>query len=197
MATPTKRWKLTRWFGRDGNPLRRRSDILEAWLLPAAIAAFLALCPLAAFVTGTLVRADNASAQHAQESWHQVQAVLLTAAPGPQMSDQGANTWVEWTRARWTVNGRPHVGDVPAAADSRAGSTVTVWLTPSGNVRMPPLTPVQVGDRVLAVTFIVLAILAVVLAGLTWLARRVLDRKRLAGWETAWLAVGPRWTRQG
>jgi hypothetical protein len=27
-----------------------------------------------------------------------------------------------------------------------------------------------------------------------WLCRLVLDRRRLAGWESAWAKVGPRWT---
>ena len=29
------------------------------------------------------------------------------------------------------------------------------------------------------------------------LARHALDRRRLAGWETAWARTGPRWTTQG
>jgi hypothetical protein len=38
--------------------------------------------------------------------------------------------------------------------------------------------------------------LAIVLGGLTLLVRRVLDRRRLARWGAAWLAVGPQWSRQ-
>ncbi len=198
MATPTTTWmKLNRRLGRDGNPLRRRSDLIEAWLLPAVIAVFLALCPVVAVVTGAWVHADNAAARHAQLSWHRAEAVLLQAAPGPEMSDNGANSWVVWTLARWTMDGRRHVGDVPAAAKSRAGSTVAVWLDHAGNIRTPPLTAAQVGERVVTATSFVLAGLAVLLAGLAWLARRALDKRRLAGWETAWLAVGPRWSRQG
>ena len=83
MATPTTTWmKLTRRLGRDGNPLRRRSDLIEAWLLPAVIAVFLALCPVVAVVTAAWVHADNAAARHAQLSWHRAEAVLLQAAPG-------------------------------------------------------------------------------------------------------------------
>jgi hypothetical protein len=197
MATPTKTWmNLTRRFGRDGNPLRRRSDLVEAWLLPAAIAVFLALCPLIALVTGAIIRADNAAAQHARQSWHKAEAVLLQPAPGPEMSDSGANTWVVWTPASWTVTGRRHVGLVPALADSRAGSIVTVWLDHSGSERTLPLTTAQLRERIAGTTFIALAILAVLLASLGWLARRAIDRRRLAGWETAWLAVGPRWSHQ-
>ncbi len=198
MATPTTRWlKLSRRLGGDGNPLRRRSDLIEAWLLPAAIALFLALCPVVAVLAGIWVRADNAAARHAQLSWHPADAVLLRAAPGPAMSDDGANSWVVWTLAKWTVDGRRYVGDVPAVAGSRAGSTMTVWLDRTGRVRTPPLTAAQVGGRVGTATWFCLALLAVLLAVLAGLARQILDKRRLAGWETAWLTVGPRWSHQG
>ncbi len=197
MVTPTTTWmKLSRRLGRDGNPLRRRADLIAAWLMPLTIATFLTLCPVAAVVTGAWVRADNAAARHAQLSWHRVEAELLRAAPGPGMTDSGANSWVVWTPARWTVNGQPHTGYVPAPSKSRAGSTLAVWLDQAGNVRTPPLTPVQLGNRVVTATFFTLAILAVLLAGLDWLIRRALDNRRLQAWEAAWLTVGPRWSRR-
>jgi hypothetical protein len=31
---------------------------------------------------------------------------------------------------------------------------------------------------------------------LAWAGRWVLDRRRLAGWEAAWAAVGPHWTKR-
>jgi hypothetical protein len=189
--------RLARRLGRDGNPLRRRSDLIEAWLLPAVIAAFLALAPLVAVGTGVWIRADNAAARQAQLSWHRVPAVLLQAAPGPEMSGNGANTWLVWTPARWTADGRRWLGSVPAPAKTAAGSTVTVWLDPAGKVQTPPLTAAQARDRVAAATVIALAALAVLLAGLGLLARRVLYRRRLAAWQTAWLSVGPNWSRQG
>ena len=197
MATPTPTWmKLARRFGRDGNPLRRRADLIDAWLLPAAIVVFLALCPVVAVAAGALVRADNAAARHDQLSWHRVEAVLQQAAPGPQFADNGANSWLVSTPARWTIDGRRYVGYVPASASSRAGSTVAVWLDQSGRVRTPPPTAAQLGQRVLTATVFALSGLVVLVAGMTWLFRRALDKRRLAGWETAWLAVGPRWSRQ-
>ena len=197
-VTPTTTWmKLARRLGRDGNPLRRRSDIVEAWLLPAALAAFLILGPIVAVVTVAWVHADEGAARHAQLSWHQVDAVLLQAVPGPEMSDYGANGWLAWTPARWTVNGLRHSGEVPAAAGSRAGSAVPVWLDRAGKAHAPPLTAAQLGDRAVTATWIALAILAMLLAGLAGLGKRALDKRRLASWETAWLAVGPRWSHQG
>jgi hypothetical protein len=189
--------RLTHRLRRDRNPLRRRSDLIERWLLPAAIAVFLAASPLVAGTAGLWVRADNAAAEHAQLSWHRVPAVLLQAVPRPEMSDNGANSWVVWTPARWTAAGRQRIASVPALAGTRAGSTVPVWLDRAGNVRVPPLTAAQASDRVVVVTLTAMACLAVLLAGMTLLARRVLDRRRLAGWETAWLSAGPQWSHQG
>ena len=40
------------------------------------------------------------------------------------------------------------------------------------------------------------AALALLLLGLAWLVRRVMDRRRLAAWEADWALTGPRWTRR-
>jgi hypothetical protein len=198
MTTPTTRWtRLTRRLGADRNPLRRPADLIEAWLLPAVIVAFLALGPLAAGAASLWVHAGNAAARQAQRSWHRVPAVLLRAAPGPLMSDNGANTWLVETPARWTSGGRAHTGKIPAAAGSRADAVVPVWLDRAGNVRIPPPTADQVQERVIVVAAAALAALAVLLASLALLARWVLDRRRLAGWDAAWQAVGPQWSRNG
>jgi hypothetical protein len=195
MATTT--WtRVRRRLGFDHNQLRRRSDVIEAWILPGAIALFLALSPLLAVAASAWVHDEYVAAQQAERSWHRVTAVLLQAVPGPLMSNNGANSWVTWTPARWTENGRTHVGQVPADAGSSAGGTVSVWLDSAGNVQAPPLTPRQVGDRVVLAAVIVISSLAGFLTVLALIGRRVLDRRRLASWGTAWLSVGPQWSRR-
>ena len=197
MATPTRTWqKLARRLGRDDNPLRRRADVIEAWLAPVAVIVFLALIPVIFLLTSARVSADNAAVRQAQHSWRAVPAVLLRSAPGPEFSDNGANIWLAWTLARWAADGRQHVGDIPVAASSRAGSTQTVWLDRAGHIQVPPQAPALARDEAAAITLLELAGLAVLLAILARLARRFLDRRRLAGWETGWLAVGPRWSHQ-
>jgi hypothetical protein len=197
MATPTMTWRrLARRLGRDPNPLRRRSDLLDAWLLPVAVVVFLALCPLVAGLTAMWLRAENAATQRAEQSWRPVSAVLLRAAAGPQFTDHGANTWTAWEPARWTVDGRQHTGSIPVPAGSAAGSTQTVWLNSRGQVQVPPLTAGQLGRAIDTAMLISLAGLAVVVSILAVLARWILDRRRLAGWAAGWLAVGPRWSHQ-
>ena len=197
MAMPGATWmKFARRLGGDRNPLRRRSDLLEAWLIPAAIVVFLALSPLVAGLAAIGVRADNAAAQHMQQSWHPVSAVLLRAAPGPAYSDNGGNTWTVWVPARWTVGGRHYTGNIPVPAGSRADSTQTVWLDRAGHVQVPPMNRPELRGALGTGILLALAALAVVVAVATRLFRWLLDRKRMASWETAWLAVGPRWRHQ-
>jgi hypothetical protein len=50
-----------------------------------------------------------------------------------------------------------------------------------------------------SVPAVVLVIVAACGAGMVliicyWACRRALDRRRLAGWESAWALTGPRWT---
>ncbi len=183
-------------LGRDGNPLRRREDLVAGWLLPAWFLAFLALAPLVAAGAGLWVRSGNSSVINAERSWHKLQGVLLRAAPGPEMTDGGANTWTVWTLARWTADGLQHVGAVPAAAKSSAGSEVAVWLDKAGNVEVPPLPSAQLSAYADTAMVIAMAGLAVFLAGLALIASRILDKRRLASWESAWLTTGPRWSGQ-
>jgi hypothetical protein len=194
MATTTKWMKLSRRLGTDGNPLRRGADKIDAWLAPAAVALFLALCPAVALGMSAWAHAGNAAVVRAQQSWQPLKGVLLKAAPGPAESDGGSNIWMVWAPARWTAGGKTVHGQAPVPAGSRAGSTVTVWLNRRGQVEVPPAGPSQVAGLADTATVIGLAALAVLLAGVTWLTRRALDRRRLACWETAWLAVGPRWS---
>lgn len=188
---------MTRRLGFDHNPLRRGSDVFEAWLLPAAIAIFLVLSPFVAGAAGLWVHAENAAAQRVMRSWHRVPAVLLQAAPGPMMSGNGSNAWLVWTPARWTAGGQARTGSVPAPSGTKAGASVPVWLGRAGDVQVPPLTPAGARDRVMIGMSVALAAFALLLAGLALLARRLLDRRRLAGWEAAWLSVGPQWSRHG
>lgn len=198
MTTPTMTWtKLSRRLGSDHNPLRRRSDLIAAWLLPGVLAAFLVLGPLAAGAAAMWVHAGSAAARQAQRSWHRVPAVLLEAAPGPAKPAPGTGTWTVWTPARWTAGGRAQGGLIPAPAGTSSGSTVLVWLDHAGQVTLPPATTGQVRDHVVVAASLALTVLAMLLAAGALVVRRVLDRQRLADWEKAWLSAGPQWTGHG
>jgi hypothetical protein len=180
--------RLLRRLAADGNPLRRRSDVAAAWLLPAAVIAFLALTPLAVAAADALAHAGIASAEQAERSWQQVPATTLEAAPGPAQPAQVSDSWTAWVPARWLVAGQPQTGKIPVPAGTWAGRTVPVWLDPSGQVRIPPLSAGAVRDRVLAAAAMALASLALLLATVAVAVWGALTRRRLASWDTAWLA---------
>jgi hypothetical protein len=195
-ARPTRlRTRLARRLGIDGNPLRRRSDVVAAWLLPLAIVLFFGLCPVIYALIGMRVRADNAAVQRAEATWHQASAELVQGAAGPQQTGSGPK-WTVLAPIRLVENGRAYDANYPVVAGTPADTQVKVWLNRTGSLEVPPLSAAQADDRILADTVVALAAFAVVLAGGAWMTRRLLDRRRLAGWETEWLAVGPRWSRQ-
>ena len=185
---------MARRLGFDHNPLRRRLDVIDGWLLPTVIAAFITLGPLLAGGIGLWMHADNAAAQRAQRSWHEVRAVLLQPVPGPAMSGNGSNSWLVWAPARWTADGRTQTGNVPAPAGTSKDAVVPVWLNRAGHVQVPPLSAGAARDRIVVAALFALASLAVLLTILAALARWLIDRRRLAGWEAAWRSVGPRWS---
>jgi hypothetical protein len=195
MAATTVWTRIARRLGFDHNPLRRRLDLIEGWLLPAAIAGFLVLGPLAATGAGLWVHSDNVSAQRAQRSWHEVSAVLLKPVPGPVTS--GANSWLVSAPARWTADGRQRVGDIPAPAGTSEDAVVPLWFNRAGKVQSPPLTAAGARNRIVVTVLFALAAVAVLLTVVALVIRSMLDRRRIAGWETAWLSVGPQWSRHG
>jgi hypothetical protein len=193
MTTPTMTWtRLTRRLRDDHNPLRRRSDRVEAWLLPAALAAFLVLAPLVAAATIWQVHAANAADTRAQQALHSVPAVLLAAAPGPL--HRHGSSWLVWTPARWTAGGVTRTGQIPVGSGTPAGSRVRVWLTRSGQVRLPPLTPGLARARSLFAASLALAALACALALAARVGQWRLNRRRLSDWAADWLAVEPQWS---
>jgi hypothetical protein len=193
MTTPTMTWtRLTRRLRDDHNPLRRRSDRVEAWLLPAVLAAFLVLAPLVAAATIWQVHAANAADTTAQQSLHPAPAVLLAAAPGPM--HRHGSSWLVWTPARWTAGGITRTCQIPVGAGTPAGSRVRVWLTRSGQVRLPPLTPGLARDRARFAAALALAALAGALALAALAGRWRLNRRRLSDWTVGWLAVEPQWS---
>jgi len=173
------------------NKLRRPSDRIEGAVVLLLSAAF-----LAAVVAAPLFGADIYHSQRAAAArMHPAVAVLTQNGPY-----DGGVTGDGQAMARWPVSdGRQRSGllttqTAPGIWGASAGTRVRVWLTASGVPAEPPP-----GATVVLFTAIVIAISAACGAGIVlilcyWLFRLVLDRRRLAAWESAWALTGPRWT---
>lgn len=176
----------------DRNPLRRASDRLETVVLLVLVIAFLVGAPFIALASTEFALTKAHQAQLAEQaSWHQVPArVLKPALPGG-----GPYATQAEVQARWTApDGKTVTGDIPVPFGTAPGATVRVWVTQDGQLTSPPMQDEQVtGQAYFAGTFSVIG-LAVLLGITGLLARRALDKRRMAGWDAEWRAAGPRWT---
>ncbi len=190
--------RLARRLWMSNNRLRRRTDRIEAWITAGLLVVFLVGAPLSWFAAGRWAEQGVVREQHAQQSWHQVAAVLLEAAPAEPQFEFG----LPWNPAvlvlaHWIgPDGKDQIGQIPVKAGSWAGRTVQVWVDTLGRPTGPPLPPSVLAERVASAKTLAPATLALLLLGLGWLVRRVMDRRRLAAWEADWALTGPRWTRR-
>jgi NADH:ubiquinone oxidoreductase subunit 3 (subunit A) len=192
----TRRAHCARRLGFDRNPLRRRTDRIEAAIRLATMILLLVAVPLAAIAVGRqadLLALRQAHAQRAAE--HEVTAVLLRRAQATGVPDPYTSIQMTFVLARWQpASGPPRSGQVLAPAGAPAGSTVTVWIDASGAITSPPPDHrVIAGDVTIAATVTSMVAILLLLES-NVLARRVLDRKRLSAWDADWRATGPLWS---
>ncbi|GAA1015684.1 hypothetical protein STXM2123_5395 [Streptomyces sp. F-3] len=184
-------WRLRR------NPLRRPTDLLQAWIGLGLLLAVLAAAPVALFLAhDTAFRHYERQAEHQERTWQRTTAVLVHDSPRhPEPGSQQAK------RARYSVTvrltgpdglTRTARADVPAGLP--AGSSVEVWTDPDGRVTGPPMTDAEIRSR--SAGWAILAVLAVCAVGAAvyGLAALVLRRRNLSAWAEDWSRTAPRWT---
>lgn len=188
----------TGWLGRfvrrhrpDRNPLRRGYDRLETAVLTVLVAAFLAAAPFAAQASADAAWSAAHQAQAAQQaSRHQVSAVVLALS-----ADDGYVVAQSEAQVRWTApDGQTRTGNGLVPSDTRIGAIVRVWTDSSGQLTEAPLLGSQVANQAGLGGAGGVATLALTTAAACILTRRMLDRRRMAAWETEWRSTGPRWT---
>lgn len=171
------------------NALRRPADRIEA-----AVIAFLA----AAFVTAAVAAACFAG--HFYQSQHAAAARLRPVVAVLSQRGPMAATPAATTRARWRLpdgtqrSGTLTTATAPTIYYAPAGTSVRVWLDRSGEPEAPPPSPVDMILTALAIGLITTVGAALVLTLCYQVCRMVLDLHRLRRWESAWTAVGPRWS---
>ncbi|MFG3044390.1 hypothetical protein ACGFZR_05600 [Streptomyces sp. NPDC048241] len=193
----------TRLHGRRRrpNPLRRRSDVVEAWVVALVVVLLCVVAPLAGTAAG-LYTYDRARA-HAEEQRaerHAVRAVVLgrPAAVPTVRGDRGHayRAEVRWAEAGPEPEQQKRIAVAPVPAGTRAGDTVTVWFDDRGRTVAPPPNDVAVWQHTVAVGLGVAGGTAAIVLLARAMERRVALRHRLAEWERAWARTGPRWTRR-
>ncbi len=192
----TRLARCARRLGFDRNPLRRRTDRVEAAIRLATLILLLVAVPIVTLAVSRQVdhlALRRAQAQQAAE--HQVTAVLLRQAPPTGVPDPYTSIQMTLVLARWQPPGQPaRSGQVLASAGTHAGRTVQVWVDASGAVTGPPPDHrVIVGDVCIAAAMTCL-VTGLLVLGSSALAQRALDRRRLRAWDAGWRVTGPLWS---
>ena len=185
-----------RLLGFDRNPLRRRTDRIEAVIRLATLVMFLTAVPAATLTVGR--EADHLALRqaHAQQAAdHKVTAVLLQRAATTGIPNPYTSVQLTLVLARWQPPGQPsRTGQVLAPAGAHAGSTVAIWIDASGAVTGPPPDHRVIAGDVCIAALVTCLVTSLLVLGSSTLARRALDRRRLRAWDAEWRVTGPRWS---
>jgi hypothetical protein len=183
----------TRWWRWRRNPLRRRSDVVEAWVLLAACV----LAVLGGAVAGWLTAgAMRGGFEQARTDTRAVTAVLTEKAR-PQAADRPGGGNDAWATVRWrAADGIPHTARSEVPVGTPAGTRVTVWVDRHGTPTSRPPSPGQATVQAALGGLWAATAAAGAVYGGTRLVRARLDRRRMAQWAAEWEQVGARWGRQ-
>ena len=192
----TRLARCARRLGFDRNPLRRRTDRIEAAIRLVTIILLLVAVPIVAIAVGR--QADHLALRQAraqQAGEHEVTAVLLQQAQATGLPDPYTSIQLTYVLARWQPPGlAPRSGQVLAPAGAHAGSTVKVWIDASGAVTSPPPDHRMIAGDVCIASIVACLVACLLVLGSNALARRVLDHRRLRAWDAEWRAGGPLWS---
>ncbi|MEU2424399.1 hypothetical protein ABZ619_25850 [Streptomyces sp. NPDC007851] len=192
---------LWRW---RRNPLRRSTDLIEAWVALVALLLIAVAAPLFGAVVGAAAQgALQRSVRQQQHDRHLVMATVVRRLGAAPVEPDPDTTSAHDTRSRvladWTApDGSHRHGVVLTALKSpHKGDHFDVWTDPHGLITGRPL------DSTTATTHAVLAGCgaALLAAGLVDSARRLIVwrmvRRRYARWDQAWDRAGPDWGKAG
>ncbi|POX46336.1 hypothetical protein C3489_32140 [Streptomyces sp. Ru71] len=175
---------LWRW---RRNPLKRRADKVEAWVVLVVWT-----CTVVAGVLAGLGAARSVEQGLAREraEWRPVVAHLTERAPGAAGGDR------VWAEVSWrAADGSAHAGQVRVRPGSAAGGPVTVWTDPRGRLVAKPATAAQARLRSVLLGSLAGVSTAIVpfVAGRALCGR--LEQRRLDQWEAEWARFDPLWGR--
>ena len=191
------------------NPLRRGTDLCEAWLALAALLLMLLAAPAAGLMSASLTDDALQQAVRAQrDRRHLTTAVVVRQeeageAGGPLFADgpedSGTGRTARTVSAIWKApDGTVRRGTVPTASrTTEPGSRVRIWIDDRGRPAPRPM------DMATAHIHAALAGIgtSMVAAGLVEAARRLVAwrmmQRRYVRLGQAWAKAGPDWGRTG
>jgi hypothetical protein len=192
MRTRVLGWRWRR------SPLRRRSDVVEAWTVLVVAVLILVGAPLVGAAAAWWAHGEARSVSAEQQAErHRVRAEVVGRKGDSLPSVQTGGQHAYRATVRWTEPGegtRTATAQVPG--DTRPGEVVDVWFDSRGRIVTPPVDGTGVWQRTLTIgTCAAGGVVVVVLLGHS-VVRRIVLRRRLAEWEREWARTEPEWTRR-
>ncbi|MCX4759797.1 hypothetical protein OG562_02090 [Streptomyces sp. NBC_01275] len=192
---------LRRW---RHNPLRRTTDLVEAWVALSALLLILLVAPVVGALVGEVAQDTlQRTVREQRQSRHEVTASVVRTLGGspleadpetPSGRDERARVVADWTAPDGTAQ---HGTVLAGLRVPHRGDHFAIWTDEHGRPAARPL------DSATATTHAVLAGFgaALLTAGAVEGARRVIVwrmvRRRYARWDQAWDRAGPDWGRTG
>ncbi|MFF4272345.1 DUF3592 domain-containing protein [Streptomyces sp. NPDC001536] len=180
------------------NPLRRRSDVVEAWTALAVAVLLLVAAPLAGVAVGGWARAEaqeTAVSQRAER--HSVRAEVVGRDSDSAPTMQSARQHSYRTTVRWTEpDGSERTASARVPGGTRDGDVVEVWFDSRGRSVAAPPDSFSIWQYTLTMGACATGgAVALILLGRA-VVRHVATRRRLAEWEEDWARTEPEWSRR-
>lgn len=188
MAT-RKRSTVRLWRWRS-NPLRRRIDVVEGWIILGAWLCAVAGGLAAAWVAGSAANEgyDRVRADHRPVSAVVVKPAKSQATTAPT-SDRRVRATVRWTGS----DGRTHTGLAHVKAGAAPGDRIRVWTNPQNHLTAEPLSPTNAMFQSAMVGLTAAGGAGVVVLLGVQSVQAGLGRRRMHLWADAWEQADRRW----
>ncbi|WP_225859293.1 Rv1733c family protein [Streptomyces albicerus] len=182
-----------RWWRWRRNALRRRSDVVEAWVVLAAWTVAVVGGLLAGLVTQDVMQQ---SLDRQRLVRHAVTAVLAEDAVATSSAITVDDQRV-WVTARWTASdGSPRSGQTRVPLGSQAGSQVTVWTDEHDALASKPVSHTEAVLQSALAGALAVTVTGGVVWGAAQTVRVRLDRRRMDQWADEWERIDTWWGRK-
>ncbi|AIJ11815.1 hypothetical protein ACN6LC_007577 [Streptomyces violaceoruber] len=180
------------------NPLRRRSDVVEAWTkVLVALLLFVAAPALGAATAWWGHGQAQAIVAEQRAERHHVRATVVDRTPGTLSTGELGGQHTYRATVHWKApDGTEKSTTARVPADTRHGDTVDVWLDSRGQSVPPPSDSAEIWQHSATIgSFTTIGtVLTVLLAHRA--VRAVAMRHRMAEWDRDWALTEPQWTHR-
>ncbi|MFD9792850.1 hypothetical protein ACFWXK_18070 [Streptomyces sp. NPDC059070] len=186
------------------NPLRRRTDVVEAWVALVALVVMAFASPVLGGICGAVTdRALQRSAAREQRTRHATTAVVVheahDRAKPAQVDGVGSREGRVRVVANWTAyDGSLRTGTVSAPRRSAPpGSTFRMWTDDRGQRTSRPLDSTTAHAHAVFAGIGATLAAAALIEGIRRLVVWRMVRRRYARLDRSWARYGPDWGRTG